>query len=720
MPKQDRLRTKTSEILGAAAPYRGNEKLETAVSTESALASIQLIGPMRAAAADGSDILPRGRKTRALFAFLCLARGDRVSRSKLAGLLWDRSSEQQAKTSLRQSLAELIAIIPEQVKPLLEVDREHLRLNISLCRIDVFDLLDNRLDGPDSLFDDLPEICNERLLEDFLGLTASFDQWLLSERARLGDTLRKRLEIAIEQVNESGTGPEVQVIVTRRLVRFDPTHEVAVRNLMKALVQLDDRPQASREFERCRQALRTRLDLAPSQETTSLYESLRHVVTKRPPSATAETFLLEPRREPGPTKEFAPASPDDSICGISSGQTFQDRPSVAVLPFVEYGTSVNETYFGDGVVEEIVSVLSTVPELLVISRISTLSYRQGLLDMKAVGEALGARYLLSGSVRRDRNRVRISAELCNAANQTVLWNERIEGTGDDLFELQDRIADRIIRSIVPHVRDAETRRALRKPPENLDAYDCFLRGLDALYRLNRPEFERAEGLFSRAAELDDSYAAPRAYKALWYSIRMDQGWSPDPTRDRNAMNELANAALERDQRDIAALAICGHVRALRLREYDSAIELFDRALTTSPNSALAWVRSSPAYSYMGDGAEARRRAEIALRLSPLDPCLFFTHCALGLAAYTSGDYDTAVAWHRRAFAGNPKFAANVRLLTASLSASGRIGEARKMAAQLLDLQNGFRVRRFCAGYAIRDNGGLDRFAAHLLTAGLPE
>ena len=199
----------------------------------------------------------------------------------------------------------------------------------------------------------------------------------------------------------------------------------------------------------------------------------------------------------------------------------------------------------------------------------------------------------------------------------------------------------MVPRISPDIRGAELRRIRRKRPENFDAYDYLLRGLDLLYRLDRNEFDQAHRMFEQAIHLDENYAAPYAFTALWHSIRIGQGWSMDRTADLEASEELAAAAVLRDPNDVWALALSGHLRALLFRDFDSAFELFERALRASPNSAFAWSRSSPAFSYVGKPTEARHRAEEALRLSPFDPEIFFTHCALGLAAYTDGGIATA-------------------------------------------------------------------------------
>jgi adenylate cyclase len=394
------------------------------------------------------------------------------------------------------------------------------------------------------------------------------------------------------------------------------------------------------------------------------------------------------------------------------------RPSIAVLPFAEID-SHEGGYFGDGIVENIVNALAALRELFVVSRSSTLAFRAGAADLRQVQKDLGVRYVLSGSVRRAQDRIRIAAELSDTESQSVLWSDRIDGRLDDIFDFQDSVAQQIVGIIAPHVREAEIRRVIRKRPESLNAYDCFLRGLDLVYRLKREQFDGALPMFARAIKLDPQYAAPYAYSALWHAIRIGQGWTTDLAADKQAVEYFAEAAVDRDRLDASSLALCGHVKSLQFKQYEAAFELFDRATAASPNSAVAWTRSSATYSYVGDWKEGRRRAQLGLQLSPLDRHLFYSYTVLTLAAYTGQEYDDAIDWGRKAMSENPDFTANLRLLCAALSAAGRIDEARQVAHKLLGAEPTFRVKRFCANYAYKDPKRLKRLAAHLLAAGLP-
>ena len=355
-----------------------------------------------------------------------------------------------------------------------------------------------------------------------------------------------------------------------------------------------------------------------------------------------------------------------------------------------------------------------------ISRASVLRYRGRVPDPAEIQRELNVRYMLTGSVRRAGAKVRLAAELCDCENGTAIWSDRLSGEAADLFDLQDELSARVVATIAPQVQESELRRVMRKHPENLDAYECVLRGLDLLYRFEDGQSEQALPLFERAITLDPSYATAYALAATCYGERFYQGESPDPAGDNREAERLSRLALTLDRFDPLALSLVGHIRSWLFRDYDQAIELFDRALAANPSSAIAWLRSSPTFSYIGETREARRRVDIGLRLSPYDSHVFFSYGTAGLASYAAGDFDDAVLWGRRSRTANPRFVGNLRFLAASLAAGGQIEEAREVAAALLRLNPTFRARAFAEGHAFKDPEQRRLFGEHLVRAGLPE
>ncbi|MGD9884093.1 CadC-family transcriptional regulator [Reyranella sp.] len=396
------------------------------------------------------------------------------------------------------------------------------------------------------------------------------------------------------------------------------------------------------------------------------------------------------------------------------------RPSIAVLPFADQEAETATSYFSDGLVQDIIAALACLPELVVISRSSTLRYRGSTPTPRQVRRDLHVRYMLSGSVRRSGDKVRLSAELVDCESGASIWSDRFAGEAADIFTLQDELSARVVATIAPQVQESELRRVLRKRPDSLDAYECVLRGLDLMYHFEAEPFAEALRMFQRAMALDPKYATAHALAANWYSMRIDQGLSPDQDADYAEADRLSRLALILDRFDPMALSLCGHVRSFMFRDYDHAIELFDRALAANPSSAIAWLRGSATFSYVGETREARRRAEIGLRLSPYDAHVFYSYAIMALAVYAAGEYDQAAQWARRSAALNSRFTANLRFLAASLAASGKAEEARKAAQTLLRIDPKFTVRKFAEGHAFKDPDRRRLFGAHLVLAGLPE
>ena len=411
---------------------------------------------------------------------------------------------------------------------------------------------------------------------------------------------------------------------------------------------------------------------------------------------------------------------DQSVVPIAHGRGSRRAriPSIVVLPFRTSGENQEDAYFGQGMVDDIIVVLASIQELIVISRTSALSY-VGESDLQRVAQDLGVRYVLSGSVRRAGNGLRITAELTDIESNSVIWADRYDGELSELFDLQDRIATRIVWSLAPHVREAELRRALRKRPESMNAYDLVMQAIDLIYRMTFEDFSRARALLRQAISLDDSYAVAHAYAALWLVHSINQGWTSDQEADTQEAERLAAAACERDPANGFALAIHGHTRSVLFRDYDNAIGIFDRALAAAPGNAMVWSLSSGVRAYIGEGREAINRAERGLRLSPVDTQSYFYLLFLALAHYVNGTYEESVIWGRKSMALNPRLCSNMRWLIGSLVGLDKLSEARHVAQTLLQVQPRFRISTYAQWCPLKPElraGLLEK----LRIAGIPE
>ena len=396
----------------------------------------------------------------------------------------------------------------------------------------------------------------------------------------------------------------------------------------------------------------------------------------------------------------------------------QDRPSIAVLPFDNLSGDREQEYFADGIVAEIITGLSRIKWLFVISRNSTFIYKGKPIDVRAVGRELGVRYVLGGSVRRSGNHVRVTGELIESATARHVWGDRFDGAMDDIFALQDEMTMSVIGALEPTLRKAEVERARRKRPDNLDAYDLFLRALPFAATAMPEDADKALELLEEAIRLEPDYAIAHGCIAWCHEQRYLRGGLQAETRE--AARKHAHAAIRAGSDDAMALALGGFVVAITEGWFEpSAIDALERAIVLSPSSALAFGFSSIVRANRGDTATSIAHARIGIRLSPYDPLIYLPYLGLAYAHFFAREWAAAADAARRASQANPRFSVPVYLLAAALTRLDRIGEAQSVSARLLELQPGFTVSGMVAGYAERTEH-MASLGDALRELGLPE
>ncbi|KRQ93961.1 adenylate/guanylate cyclase domain-containing protein [Bradyrhizobium valentinum] len=396
------------------------------------------------------------------------------------------------------------------------------------------------------------------------------------------------------------------------------------------------------------------------------------------------------------------------------------RPTIAVLPFRTVSGTDDETYYGEGITDEIITGLSRNKSLYVIARNSTWRYRDRDKDLRQIASELDVRYVLDGSVQRQGTRLRINAELIDIVGNISIWAQRYEGSTDDLFEFQDRIAGSILSSIEPRVRAVETARLGDRPTDSLDAYHCVLRAMSLLYTFTLENYREAGELLERAVTLDPSYAQAYAYLGWWLNFWIGEGWSKDPDADKARALLVSQRAIELDREDPFALAVAGHILSFFGRNPEDALDLFEEALALNQNSAFAWGLSALTLAYLGRPDEALERLQNVWRLNPFDPLNFYFWIVAGIAEFVAGRYSEAIGWLRKSRRANPRFIACLRMLAASLAASGDEAGARAIVQELLAIEPSFRVSTFISWYPLRRPDDLSRLAEGLLAAGVSE
>jgi TolB-like protein len=387
---------------------------------------------------------------------------------------------------------------------------------------------------------------------------------------------------------------------------------------------------------------------------------------------------------------------------------------------VNMSGDAEQDYFADGMVEDIITGLSHIRWLFVIARNSSFTYKGRAVDVKQAGRDLGVRYVLEGSVRKAANRVRITGQLVDAETGGHLWAERYEGPLDDIFELQDRITANVVAAIAQELERAEIQRAKRKPTESLDAYDYFLRGMSRFHALTEPNIDQALERFRKAFALDSDYASAYGMAAWCLFWRRINGWTTDYDGETAEGVRLARLAIDLGKNDAVALTRGGHALAHFTRDFDTGVDLLDRALVLNPNLASAWFLGGYLRNWRSEPDEAIKRFEHAMRLSPLDTEMFRMQTGIAFAHLIAKRFDAACLWAEKAFRDVPHFMLAATAIASSCALSGRMDEARRAMGDVRRLDPNLRLATLDRWLHFQRPEDAALFAEGLRRAGLPE
>ena len=357
-----------------------------------------------------------------------------------------------------------------------------------------------------------------------------------------------------------------------------------------------------------------------------------------------------------------------------------DKPSIAVLPFANLSGDPEQGYFVDGMVEEIITALSRIRWLFVIARNSSFTYKGQAVDVKRVGRELGVRYVLEGSVRKAGQRVRITGQLIDALTGTHLWADHFDGSLEDVFDLQDKVASSVAGVIEPTLQAAEIARSAGRPTDNLAAYDLYLRAYAMLWSSAR-QIPGALHLLEQAIERDPRYGPALVWAAVCYARLCLDGWSADPETDSRKGADLARRALEVARDDPGILANAAFVLAYFGEDIGAMMALVDRALALNPNYARGWHLSGNLRLYAGQPDIAIEHIEASLRLSPRAR-VGMSFSVLGAAHFASRRFDEAVPKLLLAIQEDPNYPPPYRSLAACYAHMGRLDDAREVVKRL--------------------------------------
>ena len=542
-----------------------------------AQAQIRLLGSFALTGAGGAEVPLPTRKAQALLAVLARRPGVAIARARLAGLLWPDRPDAQGRASLRQALASIRRALEACGAAGPAASGDAVALDPAAVEVDVaaFEaaLGAGDLDGALGRY-------RGPLLDGFPPVEDLFDDWLHAQRTTLASRAAEALRVRLESM-VTGGDTAAGLELAERALELDPSFEPGYRARMQLLAARGDRAGALREYERCRAALARTLGAAPSEETQALRRAVGAEAAPEPPAA---------RR----------------------------GPSLAVLPFEVLTEDPASSPFARGLAEDICAELSRFRSLEVIAPDSAGRAAADGLDPAGLGRTLGADYLLGASVRAAGGLLRVGARLLEAATGRQIWADRYDADLAEVFAVQDRIAQAVASALALGIDERELARARGRPPEQLDAYTCWVKGMTCLRSGTAAGDRQGRALFLRALELDPSYA--RAHAGLSLAHFNDwscAAWGRWEENEREAFRHAAEAA-RLDDRDHVVHFILGRILIYR-REFDQGEEHLERALALNPNDPDMLAHAALGFAYLGDPARGLALAHAARRLHPFHP-----------------------------------------------------------------------------------------------------
>ncbi len=359
-----------------------------------------------------------------------------------------------------------------------------------------------------------------------------------------------------------------------------------------------------------------------------------------------------------------------------------ERPalSIAVLPFLNMSGDAEQDYFADGISEDIITALSKLPQLFVIARNSSFTFKGRNVDVKEAADKLGVRYVLEGSVRKSGNRVRVTAQLIDAGSGGHLWAERFDRDLTDIFAVQDDVTHHIVGALAVNLTDGDRQRLRPEHAGSIEAYDYFLRGRELWHRLTEATTSEARDLLERAVAIDPNFAAAHAFLALTHVLDYVNRWSASPPRSQEQAEAAAARAVSLDDQDPWAHWALSIVNMYK-RRLEEALREAERAIALNPSFAEAHVNLGEVLHYSGRSEEALKYYDRATALNPYFPDVVLHFQALAL--FQLGRYDEAVVLLKRRLTRNMSTDVSRALLAASYGHLGRFEEARDAWSDLL-------------------------------------
>jgi TolB-like protein/DNA-binding SARP family transcriptional activator/Tfp pilus assembly protein PilF len=568
---------------------------------------LKLLGQFALTSAGRNIVLP-GRKSRALLAFLACNAGRRHSRDRLIGLLWGERFEDQARQSLRHALTTLRKALGED---LLQADRDQVWLNESFSS-DVSEFRPLAMSGdPDDLRRAIA-LYEDELLSGFSIPEKAFTDWLATERAELRDLVVAALMTLMERSQAEPCALDL-ISLARRAVALDPYREQAHRHLLRGLAMAGHRNEALMHYRHLERLLKEDLGIQPEAETRELLDAIRSGTG----SAAARPIL---RQYPAGSGAITDQSTKAELARlpIDAESSHEHRPSIAVLPFEDFGGEGATKRLAEGIVEDIITDLARFRNLDVIARNSTALYKGRNVDLRQVGRELNVRYVVEGAIQRQGKRIRVSAQLVDAATGGAIWSERWDRADKDIFAIQAEVSAQVAGALggmggSAAINAEEVRKARRRPPVSLTAYDHYLLANEGRALFTAESIARGTEHANKAIARDPGLG--RAYVARAWLTYIAVHYGAEFESAMETMQADARHALALDPNDAEARVTLAFYLLGRGRFEESKTQI-RTALKANPNNAQVLVFAAAVQAWNGRPEEAAELADRALRLDP--------------------------------------------------------------------------------------------------------
>jgi adenylate cyclase len=434
--------------------------------------------------------------------------------------------------------------------------------------------------------------------------------------------------------------------------------------------------------------------------------------------ASLANCILKHFDKPVRAYRVGPPSPHPTLTGRRDYGAVME-PTIAVIPFGARNHAPEHFDIGNLIADSIIWRLSKAANLKVISRLSTTVFRGRASDVGEVSAHLGATYVLSGGYVVDADRILVTAELSAARTNQVVWTDRLSGQIGDLLQPESELAHRIAAAVHFSVFDAEVEHVMTQPLPTLESYSLLLGSIKLMHRSSKDEFLQTRKILDELINRHARIAAPRAWLANWYILRVTRGWSEDRKREAAEALSASHAALDRDPSDALALATEGFVYCHLLNDLDTARKRCDQAVEANPSHALGWLYRGTVDAFNGDGDAAVNATRRAMELSPLDPLRYYYESLAATAELSAHQYANAERLARSSLVLNRMHLSTWRALTIALVCQERMDEARQALGKVRELEPELTVVKYLARMPNAQIETGRHWARCLAMAGLP-